>query len=213
MRRRALVALAAALLAAAALGARLLRPRTADARVPTFVVKAAKLERTVRAEGVLRAVDATPVRVPGNDVSLKIGWMIEDGTPVKAGDVVVRLDPTQTTKLLADGRAERATADRRGDKERAEAGALIANLRRDADQARDERSTAETFQSRDPELFSRHEIIEADIDVSLATQKERHAVDSKGEREALARTGRELVALEGRTAQLKIDKAERELAA
>ena len=213
MRRRVLVVLAAALLAAAALGARLLRPRTADADVPTFVVKAAKLERTVNAEGVLRAVDATPVRVPGNDVSLKIGWMIEDGTPVKAGDVVVRLDPTQTTKLLADGRAERATADRRGDKERAEAGALIANLRRDADQARDERSTAETFQSRDPELFSRHEIIEADIDVSLATQKERHAVGSKGEREALARTSRELVALDGRTAQLKIDKAERELAA
>ncbi|HMM36305.1 MAG TPA: hypothetical protein PKA62_16425, partial [Thermoanaerobaculia bacterium] len=91
MRRRTLVVLAAALLAAAALGARLLRPRAPDAGVPTFVVKAAKLERSVRAEGVLRAVDATPVRVPGNDVSLKVGWMIEDGTPVKAGDVVVRL--------------------------------------------------------------------------------------------------------------------------
>lgn len=213
MRARAALLAAAALLVATALGARLLRPHEAPGGVPTFVVKAAPLARSVRAEGVLRAVEATPVRVPGNDVSLKIGWMIEDGTPVKAGDVVLRLDPSQTTKLLADGRAERATADRRGEKDHAESGSLIANLRRDADQARDERTTAETFQSRDPELFSRHEIIEADIDVSLATQKERNAVGSKREREALARTSRELIALDGRKAQLKVDKAERELAA
>jgi RND family efflux transporter MFP subunit len=146
-------------------------------------------------------------------VSLKIGWMIDDGSPVKAGDVVLRLDPSQTVKLLADGRAERATSDRRGEKDRAESGALVTNLGRDAEQARRERTTAETFQSRDPELFSRHEIIEADIDVSLATRKERHAVGSKAEREALARTGRELIALDARRAQLKIDKAERELAA
>jgi multidrug efflux pump subunit AcrA (membrane-fusion protein) len=213
VKARTAALLGAALLVAAALGAGLARPRGASGDVPTFVVRATSLARTVRAEGVLRAVAATPVRVPGNDVSLKIGWMIEDGTPVKAGDVVLRLDPSQTTKLLADGRAERATADRRGDKDRAESGALVANLGRDADQARDERATAETFQSRDPELFSRHEIIEADIDVSLATRKERHAVGSKREREALARTSGELIALDGRKAQLKIDKAERELAA
>ena len=100
MRRRALAVLAAALLAAAALGAMLLRPRAADSGVPTFVVQAAKLERTVLAEGVLRAVDATQVRVPGNDVSLKIGWMIEDGSPVKAGEVVLRLDPSQRRDVV-----------------------------------------------------------------------------------------------------------------
>ena len=213
MRRRLLAAAGAVLLVAAVLGAASARRSGVRATVPTLVVRKGALTRQVRAEGVLRAVDATQVRVPGNDVSLKIGWMIEDGSPVKAGEVVLRLDPSQTVKLLADGRAERATSDRRGEKDRAESGALVANLGRDAEQARRERATAETFQSRDPELFSRHEIIEADIDVSLATQKERHAVGSKGEREALARTSRELVALDGRTAQLKIDKAERELAA
>jgi RND family efflux transporter MFP subunit len=116
-------------------------------------------------------------------------------------------------KLLADGRAERATADRRGEKDHVESGALVANLGRDAEQARRERSTAETFQSRDPELFSRHEIIEADIDVGLATQKEHHAVASRRERQGLAKTNGQLIALDGRKAQLKIDKAERELAA
>ncbi len=183
------------------------------ATVPTLVVKKGPLGRIVRAEGVLKAVQATPVQVPGNDVSLKVGWMIEDGTTVKAGDVVVRLDPTQTVKSLADGRAERATADRRGEKDQAESGAVVANLGRDAEQARRERTTAETFQSRDPELFSRHEIIEADIDVGLATKKEHHAVSSRSERQGLATTSGQLIALQGRTAQLKIDKAERELAA
>jgi multidrug efflux pump subunit AcrA (membrane-fusion protein) len=212
VRRRLLAGLGGGALVALALGATALRPKPGPA-VPVLVVKKAPLGRTVRAEGVLKAVEATPVRVPGNDVSLKIGWMIEDGIAVKAGDVVVRLDPSQTVKLLADGRAERATADRRGEKDHVESGALVANLGRDAEQARRERSTAETFQSRDPELFSRHEIIEADIDVGLATQKEHHAVASRRERQGLAKTNGQLIALDGRKAQLKIDKAERELAA
>jgi RND family efflux transporter MFP subunit len=211
VKRPLAVGIGVAALALAALGTAL-RPRT-DASVPTLVVRKTRLARTTRAEGVLRAVDATAVRVPGNDVSLKIGWMIEDGTEVKAGDVVLRLDPSQTVKLLADGRAESATAGFRGRKDRAESGALVANLGRDADQARRERSTAETFQSRDPELFSRHEIIEADIDVGLASEKEKHAVGSRAQREGLARTNRDLIALDGRKAQLKVDKAERELAA
>lgn len=212
MRRALVAALSLAAVGVAAFGTARLRSGP-GAAVPTLVVARSPLVRTVVAEGVLKAVDATPVRVPGNDVSLKVGWMIEDGSPVKAGDVVVRLDPTATVKLLANGRAERATADYRGEKDRAESGAVVANLGRDAEQARRERTTAESFQSRDPELFSRHEIIEADIDVDLATQKERHAVASRSERVGLARTSRDLVALDGKTAQLKIDKAERELAA
>lgn len=212
MKRRLAGGLSAAALLALALGAASLRPGPA-AVVPTLVVKKGPLERSVRAEGVLKAVEATPVRVPGNDVSLKIGWMIEDGSPVKAGDVVIRLDPTRTVKLLSEGRAAQATAGHRGEKDRAESGAIVANLGRDAEQARRERTTAETFQSRDPELFSRHEIIEADIDVGLATRKERHAVSSRDERVGLARTSRDLLALDGRKAQLMIDKAEREMAA
>lgn len=212
MKRRLAGGLSAAALLALALGAASLRPGPA-AVVPTLVVRKGPLERSVRAEGVLKAVEATPVRVPGNDVSLKIGWMIEDGSPVKTGEVVIRLDPTRTVKLLSDGRAAQATAGHRGEKERAESGAIVANLGRDAEQARRERTTAETFQSRDPELFSRHEIIEADIDVGLATRKERHAVSSREERVALAQTSRDLLALDGKKAQLMVDKAEREMAA
>lgn len=207
-----LLAVGAAAAAALALGAARLRPASLP-ETPTFVVRRADLARTALAEGVLRAVEAAPVRVPGDDVALKIGWMIDDGSPVKAGDVVLRLDPSQTVKALAEGRAERATSEMKGAKSDAESDALVANLGRDAEQARLERTTAETFQSRDPELFSRHEIIEADIDVGLATRKERHAVSSQRERRSLAATNGDLVGLEVRKAQLKIDKAERELAA
>ena len=207
-----LVAGAASAVALLGLGAARLRAPTSP-ETPTFVVRRADLARTARAEGVLRAVDAAPVRVPGDDVALKIGWMIDDGSAVRAGDVVVRLDPSQSVKALSEGRAERATSEKKGERSDAESDALVANLGRDADQARRERTTAETFQSRDPELFSRHEIIEADIDVDLAARKERHAVSSRRERQALATTNEELVGLEVRKAQLKIDKAERELSA
>lgn len=185
---------------------------TAPADVPVLAVKRGALVRKVRAEGNLKAAKATAVAAPGNDATYKIGWLIEDGSRVKKDDVLVRFDPTELEKELEAGKAEGATADRKTDKEKAESGTAIANLGRDAEQARRELEVSRTFQSKDPELWSRHEIIESDIDVELAGRRVENARTTRGIREEMSKASLEILAIDRRKAGLKIDKAARDLA-
>jgi multidrug efflux pump subunit AcrA (membrane-fusion protein) len=131
---------------------------------------------------------------------------------VKKGDVVIRFDPTELRKDRDAGRNDGSTTDRKKDKEKAESGAAVTNLGRDATQARRELEVSKTFQSKDPELYSRNEIIESDIDVELAGRREKGAWSSRGLREELMQANLDLLAIDRRKAALKIGKAERELA-
>lgn len=63
---------------------------------PTERVILAPAEFWVQAEGELKATKATPLQVPGRNWSgRQLVWMIEDGSPVKAGDVVARFTAAQ----------------------------------------------------------------------------------------------------------------------
>jgi len=63
---------------------------------PTEQVTLAPAEFWVQAEGELKATQATPLQVPGRNWSgRQLVWMIEDGSPVKAGDVVARFTAAQ----------------------------------------------------------------------------------------------------------------------
>jgi HlyD family secretion protein len=215
MRRRFLVAgISLVVVLGSALGFRALARRLSGvAPTPVLTVSKGPFVRRVMAEGNLKAGRATPLVGPGTGLSLKIAWLMDDGSPVKAGDVVVRFDPTLVKKNLDAGRDERTNAGERTGKTRAEAGAALRNLDHDVRQSRLELETAKTFQSKDPELFSRHEIIEADIDVGLAGSREVKARESKPPREALAQADLELLGIDTRKANLKIQRAETELKA
>ena len=217
MRRRLVKRTAALVLVLAAfLGARsVLRgwPTPASGDVPTAKVRRGTFVRKVRAEGTLKARTATPLAVPGEELSLKIAWLVEDGARVKAGDVVVRFDPEGAKSELDTGRAERRTADGKISKEKGESGAAVSNLGRDAEQAHRELETARTFQSKDPELFSRHEIIEADIDVGLAGRREEHAQGSRTVRESMSHDTVKILGADARKADLKIGYATKQLQA
>ena len=169
--------------------------------------------RKVRAEGVLKARTSTPLTAPGQSLSLKIGWMIDDGARVRKDDVVLRFDSSSSRRDLRVGTSDRRTVDGRTTKERAESGAAVSNLGRDAVQARRDLDAARTFQSKDPELYSRNEILEADIDVGLAERREGNARTTRGVREEISASSIELLAIERRKADLVVGKAEKELAA
>ena len=211
-KRAALGALALAVLLGAGAWASL-KARPGASGTPIHTVKRGSFLRKVRAEGNFKAVNAKPITAPGSDMMFKIGWMAEDGSRVKAGDVVVKFDPTETQKNLTLGQADRSTAERRMDKEKAEAGATLSNLGRDARQAHLEVDTARTFQRKDPELFSRHEIIEAEIDMDLAEHREGHAISTRGVKEGLSKASLDIFGIDRKKADLKIGKAKKELAA
>lgn len=216
MRRRVLVGLAAVAAAtlAALAAAPALRSLGGGGATPTVEVRRGPFVRRIQAEGNLKAVQATPLTPPSEATGpLKIAWIAEDGTRVAPGDVVIRFDPTAMETGLADGKAERDTAQRRIEGRRAEGAGTAENLRRDSEMADLELSYAREFQSKDPLIFSRVAIIESEIDESLATRRKENAQAVREIRERLTKVDLDLLAIERRKAELKIGLAEKGLQA
>lgn len=212
MRRNVVLALAG-LAAAAAVGAYV--PLSgARAGVPTERVEARAFVRRVTAEGELRAVRATPVSVPpGVPGPFRLGWLADDGTRVKAGDVILRFDPSEVEKELLEAADDLASARLEAQKQQAEDSARIRKLERDLELAREELENARQFQKKDELVFSRSEIVESEIDQELARGKEEHARKARGRRETLGRAGLELLGIRMRQAEARIQRARQSLAA
>ncbi|MGZ7032384.1 MAG: efflux RND transporter periplasmic adaptor subunit, partial [Thermoanaerobaculia bacterium] len=168
--------------------------------------------RRVTAEGNLKAVKATPVTAPMDAPgAMKIGWIADDGTLVKSGDVVVRFDPTDFQQLLLTGNEDRSTATNSLSKTNAQAQTTRVNLQRDASQAQRELESAKRFKFDDAEVFSRYQRVEAEVDQHLAGDKKEYAQNVLHVRDQLARTERDLLGIEDKKAGLKIKQAEQGL--
>jgi hypothetical protein len=72
---------------------------------------------------------------------------------------------------------------------------------------------AREFQSKDPEVFSRTEIIESELDESLATRRKENAEAVRGIRDKLANVDLDLLGIERHKADLKIGQARKGLTA
>lgn len=181
--------------------------------VPLYRVQREDFERRVVADGHLSAVRATPLAPdPSVRSSLRIAWMVPDGSRVSAGDPVVRFDPSEMEKRLEEARAELTKTEIRIRKEHLQSQAEIENLRRDEDLAELELETSQQFQKKDAELFSRQEIIEAEIDRNLAEHRKVHAERKRESRRDLAQTEIQILEIERRQALEKIEEAEKRLA-
>lgn len=197
--------------ALAALAAVSLRP---EAPIPTHRVEPGPFERRVRADGVLRAVRATPVTVPtALRRSLGVAWLVDDGSPVDAGDLVAVLDRAELEGRLLTGREDLTAAEVRT--EAAETGRLatLERLSRELEIARLELEHALEFQARDEDLYSRFELIESEIDRQLAELRLDQAGRLRGVHEQLSDAELELLAVDRRRALLMIRQAEEGLAA
>lgn len=186
--------------------------------VPTVVVEPRQtFVRKVRADGVLRAVEATQVSAPADaDGPLKIAWIVADGVHVKQGDVVVRFDDGEARRMLADSRDDLATAEREIGKVGVQGKATQGKRERAATVAHREAEVAKTFQTTDTSIFSRIDVAEDSIDLELAQAKAGHAERVQGvERNVAARKralheisreqhGREVAHAEERLARLEV---------
>jgi multidrug resistance efflux pump len=171
-----------------------------------------RFTRTITAEGTLRAVTATSINTPIDpEGPYKVTWVIADGSRVEAGDEVIRFDPADMEKELADGLADRNAAAEKVAKSSASGATTKRNLDRDASLAGEELKKARDFQTKDSEIYSRFEIVSSEIDATLAEQRQGHAEAVKGTKGKLSQTELDLLAIERRKADLKTDKAERGL--
>ncbi|HUF16897.1 MAG TPA: HlyD family efflux transporter periplasmic adaptor subunit [Thermoanaerobaculia bacterium] len=185
--------------------------RQDEETMPTITAVPVKFERRVTAEGNLVAKTATKVSLPPDTPPLKIGWIADDGSSVKAGDVVVRFDPTEFETELEGGQSARDIASNKQTSGVAESGATRRNLVRDAEQAEKELRAAQERTMEDIEIFSRYEAIESGIDQDLARHRRAYAQDSLEVRETLSRAESALIGIETSKAMIRIRNAERGL--
>lgn len=182
------------------------------APLPTYTVQRQDFERRVVADGHLSAVKATPLAPdPTIRAPLRIAWMVPDGSRVSAGDPVVRFDATEMESRLEDARLELTKTELKMGKEGVQSESEIANLRRDEKLAALELESSEQFQKKDELIYSRQEIIEAEIDRALTVHKREHAEQLREAREEMSVAELEILRIEKRRAREKIEEAEHQL--
>jgi HlyD family secretion protein len=188
---------------------RQLRPAGLDPdSVPTFLVETVPFTRTVTAEGVLKPVKTTVVSAPteGRD-PLLIAAMLEDGDPVKKGEVVVRFDSGEVARRVADGASDREAATSRIEKEKTLAETTLHERERTASVTKEELEGTRQLGKKDPRFFPRTEVIESEIDDKLFEERLDHAHAARGIEERLARSKIDLAAIDRRKAELFHDQA------
>jgi HlyD family secretion protein len=213
VRRRVLLALGVAC-GVATLVAVLYRlpqlPRDPD--VPMYEVEESTFVHEVSAQGNLRASRSVGISVPpGVPSPLKIAWTSPDGSAVRKGDVVVRFEPTDFEKRLLDGQADRASARAKADKEQELAGLAQRSRERSAALSALELRKVREFQTRDPEIFSRNQIIESGIDEQLSAARRDYADEARQIEASVSKNKIEQIAVEQRQAELAIARADKGL--
>lgn len=208
MTRRAWIGLVAVLVA----GCRSTTAGVGD--VPTFEVPERDVfVRRIRADGVLRAVEATPVAAPPNSQGpMKIAWLAADGSRVEKGDVVVKFDASEMEKRLADSRDDVASAERQIDKVALDSGATRTKREKTAELAEAEATAAKQFETTDEKILSRVEIIEGAIDLELAQAKAGHAREVKTVERSVASNQLELHEIDRSRHAKEVEHAEASLA-
>jgi multidrug efflux pump subunit AcrA (membrane-fusion protein) len=208
---RRLAAALAAVLALGAIGFGLMG--SIDSQdVATVEVKPGRFVREVEARGSLKAVKATPILVPPESGrQQKVAFLAKDGAFVKAGDTVVEFDPYDAEREAADGQSDLDAARAKIDKASAEGGKNQAALGLDRDVAQEQLDRAETYRLTDEKLFSRHQIIESQLDKELFQARADVAQRKLAASGKLSSTERALGEIDASKAQLKVTIAEKGL--
>ncbi|MDJ0839371.1 MAG: HlyD family efflux transporter periplasmic adaptor subunit [Acidobacteriota bacterium] len=158
--------------------------------VVTYRVTQDDYEIQVKAEGICRAVKATPVKVPTNVRSaMIISWIIPEGSEVKKGDELVRFDDSQLLKSEADQRTNLAVLGHETDVENRQSDEQLSNLNADIFVTTEEKDQAISYAPKNEHLFSREEIIEGEMNIRfldakvdyLETNRDRHGEKSKAQ--------------------------------
>ncbi len=205
--KKARAAAIAAALAAIVAGAAMVALRAPE--LPVLKLARQPFQVRVRADGVLKAIDSTPVSTPITaGVAMTIAWIVDDGTYVKKGDVVVRFDPTVFEKQLKDGKADEEIAREQIAKAKAQSASTNQGLDLDVSMAKKDLAHAEEFQNKDEEIFSRYEIANSLLDTQLAESRAACAEKLKKAKGEMAKTEVDLHRIDEQKAGRDVGRAE-----
>lgn len=154
----------AALVAAAALVFLAGRPPSRDAG-PPFEVKKADLVLSAELEGELAAVRSTEIGVPPvAEVDFKIAFLAPEGSAVKKGESILRLDTEAVERQLAEKRAELAEAEKKLEQKQIDLRMKLLEVDQQAAQAKADLGRAALKADVPPEVQQRIELEKARLD-------------------------------------------------
>lgn len=181
MRALALTALGGLLLGCAA---------ESDVFVPTVVVENDTFEMKIHAFGELQAAKATPLQLPRSLRGLqRIARLVNEGQAVREGETVCELDSDPIDREIDTRRNNIAKIDFQIEAKRQSLTRERRKLEGQLALCRQERADALATAPQDETIYSRHEIIEASINLELIdtklahTEEQLHRLDSKQETE------------------------------
>lgn len=167
---------------------------------------------TVPAIGEIVGLGSTPVPTPNTPSgSLKVAWLIPEGTFVDAGNTLIRYDSTdarlnlekQQNTLDANQERSQLTTDKQATDEK-----VLGLDRQDAEMQYD---YVMTVLPEDETIFSKWEIIEAKIDAGFAKERVTFLNNKGKTQKRIARSDQQILAIERNQAQAEISVAERTL--
>ncbi len=155
----------ALVLAAAALVFLALRSPGGPPGAPPVEVKKADLVLSVDIEGELAAVRSTEIGVPPvSEVDFKIAFLAPEGSAVKKGESVLRLDTEAVERQLAEKRAELAEAEKKLEQKQIDLGMKLLDLDQQKAQAQADLGRAALKADVPPEVQQRIELEKARLD-------------------------------------------------
>jgi hypothetical protein len=172
--------------------------------VPTAQVALATFQVVVPARGQLEAARATPVTVPEVPAALSIAWLASDGSRVASGEVVARFDDEGLRRQLDDAEREAAKIDLDIRVLREQQSRERGQVERDLAQLDQEMEQARTFQPRDAAVFSRFEIIDAQLSLEGLAEKRTILVERRARQLEKQRADMQLLELKRRTQETRI---------
>jgi multidrug efflux pump subunit AcrA (membrane-fusion protein) len=136
-------------------------------------VRRADLVLSVPVSGTLAAVDAARLSPPpvAELWEFKIVFMAPEGTMVRRGQPVLGFDTSVLERTLLDKEAERDSAQKQLDKQRADLALALSDGRLHLAEADADRRRAEMAVAVPPELRSRNELAAARADLELAARR------------------------------------------
>ncbi len=143
----------------------------AEPSIPTTRVVRGPLDRQVTAVGELRASRSTMIIAPSVGGSLRILELVATGTAVKAGDVIVELDPAEQMYQLEQARSELAQAQQEITKRRADAAVQAAQDKVDLLTARFDVRRAQLDAIADKELISANDYAKRQLNLREAARR------------------------------------------
>lgn len=185
-----------------------------EPEVPVHRVERQDFVHQVTADGLLQAGRTTKLTVPLQVVTtVRLAWLLPEGTRVDEGDVVARFDAKAMQEKLADAEVDRSQSEERIERTEVQKGQRVAELLADADIADLELDHARNFQKTDSLVFSRRELMEDAIDEELAAATKEHAEANAATEKVLAATELALLEIQKRQAVDEIDEAQQGLEA